>query len=121
MKLKSSFALFVKSIAPAVTLEEHLAICAENTVKIKAILAEREKRGAAVCDFAKDKEWKKTEWKIPKKIFTKLTLVGDKENNDLNTSIEGAKISIEDVITPARETKGLSENASPASVMAPIA
>ena len=39
--LKNGFNLFIRPVAPAVTLEEHLAICAENAIKDKAILTQR--------------------------------------------------------------------------------
>ena len=77
---RRSFAIFAVPVAPAVTLEAHLAICTENARKVKAILLEREKEGEAAVEFPKTglRVWKKTKWNIPEEIAKNLTKPSDK-------------------------------------------
>ena len=122
MKLKNHFFLFIKTVAPAVTLDEHLAICKENAVKVAAMLAVREKHGAAVCDFPSEKEWKKVDWKIPERLLAKLTTKRDVdvENDDLNMSVDtDSKVIIEDALTPVRDVNAKESvcKASPTSII----
>ncbi|GMI06530.1 hypothetical protein TrVE_jg196 [Triparma verrucosa] len=79
-QVEHSFAIFAVPVAPAVTLEAHLAICTENAKKVKAILLEREKEGEAAVEFPKTglRVWKKTKWNIPEKIAKKITKPSDK-------------------------------------------
>ncbi|GMH52980.1 hypothetical protein TL16_g01350 [Triparma laevis f. inornata] len=118
-----NFALFITTVTKAVTLQEHLSICAENVVKVKAILASREKAGESVVEFPKTGEWKKTSWNIPSKILGKLTTVNDENdcgNGDaVNTSVEQEAIEMGDAVTPARGIKEV-EKDSPTSVLQPM-